>query len=102
MSGPFELNEHGLWCPCCGNLIASPATANADDYQAPAECGQCGFPEDADKVAAYHGFDGDDDDDEPDDDTDAFECPRYWIAGKGGGWACPLIGTEDCDWECPN
>jgi hypothetical protein len=28
-----------------------------------------------------------------------FECPRYFI--KGEGWYCPLIGTEECDWDCP-
>lgn len=47
------------------------------------------------------GFD-DFDDDDFDDDTDDFDCPRFWVAGKGGGWHCPLAGTEDCDWECPN
>lgn len=99
MSTPFDLNEHGLWCPCCGHLIANPTTANADDYQAPDECSQCGFPEDTDKVAAYHGVD---DDDEPEDDEEDFYCPRHWVPGKGGGWSCPLAGSEECDWECPN
>ncbi len=34
-----------------------------------------------------------------DDDTDDFDCPMYWT---GGEWHCPLVGSEDCDWSCPN
>ena len=29
-----------------------------------------------------------------------FECARFWI--KSEGWYCPMAGTEECDWECPN
>lgn len=28
-----------------------------------------------------------------------FECAGY---NDGSGFYCPLWGSEDCDWECPN
>ena len=28
-----------------------------------------------------------------------FECAEYWT---GSEWYCPLAGTEECDWDCPN
>lgn len=41
--------------------------------------------------------------DEPDDEFDPegpqFECAGY---NDGSGFYCPLWGTEECDWECPN
>lgn len=45
-----------------------------------------------------------DDDFEQDDGLDQdgnilFECAAFWI--KGEGWHCPLAGTEECDWDCP-
>src|SRR3954467_6638214 len=40
----WHLNEHGLWCPACGNLIAAPWNMD-DDYQPPESCKQCGFPD---------------------------------------------------------
>ena len=39
-----------------------------------------------------------DDDGLDEDGNFLFECARYW---DGTGWHCPLAGTEDCDWECP-
>jgi hypothetical protein len=24
-------------------------------------------------------------------------CPAFW---DGDGWHCPLVGSEDCDWDC--
>jgi hypothetical protein len=57
----WDANEHGLWCTCCGNLIASPAQASDDDFYVPDSCRECGFP-DAERVADY--FLGDDDEDE--------------------------------------
>lgn len=52
-SGPFDLNECGLWCPSCGDLIA--ALHSIDEfYQAPGECRQCGFPDDIEAMADYH------------------------------------------------
>ena len=49
-------------------------------------------------------YDEPEDDDGLDEDGNfPFECPRYWIAvrgGKKGYWHCPLAGTEECDWEC--
>lgn len=42
-------------------------------------------------------------DDDPfeadEDNTDDFDCPRYWT---GEVWHCPLLGSKDCDWSCPN
>lgn len=29
-----------------------------------------------------------------------FECAGFWEAD--GSFYCPLWGTEECDWECPN
>jgi hypothetical protein len=29
----------------------------------------------------------------------SFECPAFWT---GKEWHCPLAGSEDCDWECPD
>ncbi len=43
-TGPFDLNEHGLWCPHCGEIIAAPWNMD-DDYQAPDSCKSCGFPD---------------------------------------------------------
>lgn len=43
------------------------------------------------------------DDMEFEDDCDpegpAFECAGF---NDGTGFYCPLWGTEECDWECPN
>lgn len=38
-----------------------------------------------------------DDDDEPE-ETD-FQCAAFLVDGK---WYCPIAGTEDCDWDCPD
>lgn len=46
----WQFNDHGHWCPSCGQLIARPG---ADAEALPDECPTCGFP-DADQVAAYH------------------------------------------------
>ena len=44
----------------------------------------------------------DDCDDDPDDDGYgfAFECAGYYPDGKT--FYCPMWGSEECDWECPN
>ena len=44
----------------------------------------------------------DDYDDDPDDDGYgfAFECAGYYRNGKT--FYCPMWGSEECDWECPN
>lgn len=39
-----------------------------------------------------------DDDDDFDPEGPAFECAGY---NDGSGFYCPLWGTEECDWECP-
>jgi hypothetical protein len=49
----------------------------------------------------YESMDFDQDDGLDEDGNIKFECARFWIAGKGGGWFCPLQGSEECDWECP-
>ena len=38
-------------------------------------------------------------DDEFDPEGPAFECAGY---DDGTGFYCPLWGSEECDWECPN
>lgn len=47
----------------------------------------------------YDEMDFDQDDDLDEDGNPKFECARFWI--KGEGWYCPMAGTEECDWECP-
>lgn len=41
---PWERNEHGLWCPACGEHIAAPWNMD-DDYRPPESCKTCGFPD---------------------------------------------------------
>ena len=39
--------------------------------------------------------------DETDDDLEdefGFDCAAFWI---DDAWFCPILGTEECDWECP-
>lgn len=43
-------------------------------------------------------FDDHDDFDVPEDE-DEFDCPMFWSDGQ---WHCPLLGSEECDWECPH
>ncbi len=67
---------------------------------APARCHQCG----REGVMYFHGFCADCFfDDEPDDDSEPnspdFECHGF---NDGTGFYCPLWGSEECDWECPN
>lgn len=40
---PFSVNEHGLWCDWCGELIAPPWFFEDEDYRPPEAC-KCGFP----------------------------------------------------------
>ena len=47
----WEQNEHGLWCPVCGNHIAAPWHLEDDDYMPPETCPQCGFPDELDPEA---------------------------------------------------
>ena len=49
-------------------------------------CPECGF-------LACICFD---DDDQPAED-EGFDCPAWKDAS---GWHCPLIGSEECDWDC--
>lgn len=46
----FDWDEHGVWCPHCGDLIAAPWNID-EDWQEPNECRACGFPEDLEKMA---------------------------------------------------
>ena len=46
-SGPWEANEHGLWCPECGECIATPWMFERDEQYSPrASCKDCGYPHD--------------------------------------------------------
>ena len=47
----------------------------------------------------YDHLDYEQDDGLDEDGNIPFECARFWI--KGEGWYCPMAGTEECDWECP-
>jgi hypothetical protein len=48
MDHPWEQNEWGLWCLCCGNHIARADELDDEDYKAPEMCRQCGFPDEID------------------------------------------------------
>ena len=39
-----DVNEHGIWCPMCGNLLC-PTFNYTDDWQEPENCPQCGHPD---------------------------------------------------------
>ena len=66
-------------------------------------CSSCGQP-------AEHTYTGlcksclmdhyDDDGDEYDPEGPAFECAGYYRNDKT--FYCPMWGSEECDWECPN
>jgi hypothetical protein len=58
----FMRNEHGLWCPSCGELLAGPGGTDEEGLE-PDECRVCGFPDNIEKMADYHC--GDDEDDGP-------------------------------------
>lgn len=58
MAGPFTTNEHGTWCPSCGELLSN----RDEDFDEDADCPTCGYPDDIDKVAEYHTGEDDDDD----------------------------------------
>lgn len=92
----WDENEHGLWCGCCGDRVASNREVQNEEFIAPESCRQCGFP-DPELVAQYHCPD-DFEPDEPEWDA-GDECGR-WINGKLSRY-CTLAGTEQCDWECP-
>lgn len=86
----WATNDQGLWCTCCGYLVAGAREADAVEFVEPEECRQCGFP-DVDAMADYHcGPDEDDAYEEPE-----FDCP------KGPDGYCPLAGSEESDWDCP-
>ena len=41
----WDENEHGLWCPACGDLITPAWFLEEKDYRPPDACKQCGFPD---------------------------------------------------------
>lgn len=53
----FHINDHGVWCPSCGEMIASTSQLD-DDWIEPDECRACGFPEDLEAMAEFHLGDG--------------------------------------------
>lgn len=87
----FMRNEHGLWCPSCGECVASGGLDA--DLTEPTECRCCGFP-DADAVAHYHL---------DDDDEDCWQC-----GGEGVTYCCfeefacvdPESGCDECERRC--
>lgn len=58
----FTHNDHGTWCPSCGDLLAGAGGVDEDGIE-PDECPTCGYPDDLEKMADYHC--GEDDDDGP-------------------------------------
>ena len=46
----WELNEHGLWCAVCGELIAAPWNID-EEYEPPECCPNCGWPDEFDPEA---------------------------------------------------
>ena len=46
------LNEYGLWCDFCGDLLAAPWQMDAD-FEPPECCRQCGAPDDIEAMAEY-------------------------------------------------
>ena len=62
-AGPWSHNEHGTWCPSCGELLSH----RDEDFDEDGECPACGFPDDIEKVAQFHcdPFDDDDEDSAP-------------------------------------
>lgn len=47
-----ESNEHGVWCPCCGELLAAPWHID-EDWEEPDSCKVCGFPDDGEQMSEY-------------------------------------------------
>ena len=50
---PWDMNEHGLWCTACGNLIAAPWSIDRDGFEPPETCRQCGAPDFDDGVGYF-------------------------------------------------
>lgn len=75
MTDPFLITGPALTCATCGREAAMT-------YHG--ECATC-------FIDSY--------DDECDPEGPAFECAGY---DDGTGFYCPLWGSEECDWECPN
>ena len=72
---PWQENEHGMWCPACGNHIAAVSKLDQPGYTPPDTCRHCGFPgqANADQVCVgvmpdHFGTDDWEDADLPDDD----------------------------------
>lgn len=41
---PWDVNDHGLWCPSCGWLAAPPWFFDDEDFTPPESCRECGYP----------------------------------------------------------
>ena len=54
MDGNFDQNEHGIWCPSCGDLLVAGWHMSGDDWEEPTECKVCGYPDDLEAMAEYH------------------------------------------------
>jgi len=44
---PFAVNESGVWCTVCGELIAAPWNVD-ETYVPPGNCKHCGWPDEFD------------------------------------------------------
>lgn len=55
-AGPFDANEHGIWCVACGEHIAAPWNLGSG-WVAPDSCKTCGFPDFEDGAAYFTGSD---------------------------------------------
>lgn len=101
MAHPWNETADGLWCECCGNLIASRRQREDEGFVAPEDCRQCGFP-DPEEVAHYH-FGPEDDGGLCDCCGESWEqCRNNFDCGMLPDGTCMLAGTEECDWDCPN
>lgn len=75
MTDPFLITGPAHTCATCGREAAKTYFG---------ECAAC-------FIDSY--------DDECVPEGPAFECAGY---DDGTGFYCPLWGSEECDWECPN
>jgi len=45
MAHQWTQNEHGIWCPACGELIRPEWNIPDDERELPETCKTCGFPD---------------------------------------------------------
>ena len=52
VTGTFDVNEWGLWCAACGQLLALPDEMDEESFEQPEQCKHCGWPDEFDPVRA--------------------------------------------------